>query len=574
MTTVALDAFPQYLTNGGLPLAGGKLYSYQAGTSTPLATYTDRSGSVANANPVVLDAAGRADVWLSVNVAYKLVLEDSAGNVLDSVDDYYAGADPAQLTAAGIVPSTGGTYTGLVSFTGGATFDGTTAQDLATLNSLGIQSVHNNNLFENSSFSAFPNGAGTYADGAVGFPKTSVLCDGGSVTLAQVAQPENGVPYAMRITQPDAGPKRIGFVQQVTAANTFVYRGQSLVLVPRLRCSAATTLRVALVAFTGTADTAPADVVNNWASTTYTAGNFFIANTTTIAVTATAVGAATFTDCLVSSASPGGVVGPNTMNNLYMVVWTDLAQAQNVTLDAANVRCGAGTEAPVWYPNDPSSIGRLLNIQTFTSSGTYTPTPGTTRIVVEGQGSAGAGGGSVATAAGQVSVGGGGGSGGRSKTLLTAGFYPTVTVTIGAGGAGASGANGGSGGNSTFGTFMTCNGGAGGGASGSAAVAGVAGGAGGSAVGGTIFNSTGAAGGAGLAAFAGAIAVSGAGGDSGFGSGAIPSGVAVNGGAAAANGVNSSSIGSGGSGGVGGAGGGATSGGAGSAGAFIVYEYA
>ncbi|HJR31047.1 MAG TPA: hypothetical protein VJ889_20225, partial [Pseudomonas sp.] len=480
----------------------------------------------------------------------------------------------AQLTAAGIVPATGGTFTGLVSFTGGATFDGTPTQDLATLNSLGIQGAHNNNLWENSSFAAFPAGAGTYADGALGFPRTSVLCDTGSVTLAQVQQPQDGVPYAMRITQPDAGAKRIGFVQQLTAANTYFYRGQQLVMVPKLRCSVATTLRVALVAFTGTADTAPADVVNNWASTTYTAGNFFIANTSTIAVTATAVSAATFTDCLASSTSAGGVVAPSTMNNLYMVVWTDTAQAQNVTLDAADVQVCAGTVKPLWYPNDPSIVGRLLNVQVFTASGTYTPTPGTTRIIVEGQGSGGAGGGSVATAAGQVSVGAGGGAGGRSKTLLTTGFYPTVTVTIGAGGAPAGGGAGGAGGNSTFGAFMTCNGGAGGGASGSAVVAGANGGAGGTVSGGTIFNIPGATGANGLAAFAGAIAVSGAGGDSAFGSGAPAVGVAVNGGAVATAGVNSNSTGSGGSGGVGGAGGGATSGGGGSAGAFIVYEYA
>lgn len=223
---------------------------------------------------------------------------------------------------------------------------------------------------------------------------------------------------------------------------------------------------------------------------------------------------------------------------------------------------------------DSSVIGRLLNVQSITATGTYTPTPGTTRIIVEGQGSGGAGGGSAATAAGTVAVGGGGGGGGRSKTLLTTGFYPTVAVTIGAGGVPAAGASGGAGGNCTFGAFMTCNGGAGGGASGSGAVSGVSGGAGGAASGGTIVNSTGSAGGSGLAAFASAIAVSGFGGDSSFGSGAIPSGVAVNGGAAAAAGTNSSAIGSGGSGGVSGAGGGATSGGGGSAGAFIVYEYA
>lgn len=352
MTTVALDAFPQYSTNGGLPLAGGKLYSYQAGTSTPLATYTDRSGSVANANPVVLDAAGRADIWLSVNVAYKLVLEDSAGNVLDSVDDYYAGADPAQLTAAGIVPATGGTYTGLVSFTGGATFDGTAAQDLATLDSLNIASVQNANLWINSDMSINQRAAGSTADAAYGFDRVVNLCDTGSTTLSLLSQPTDGIPYAMRITQPDVAAKRFGFCQIVEARNCYAYRGKNLVLALKVRCSASTTIRCALVAWTGAADSPTRDVVNTWSSTTYTAGNFFVASTSTIAVAAQAVTAATWTDMVVSSTSPGGVVAPSTMTNLYMVVWTDSTQAQNVTLDASLVRCGQGTVAPLWTPPD------------------------------------------------------------------------------------------------------------------------------------------------------------------------------------------------------------------------------
>jgi hypothetical protein len=363
MTTVALDAFPQYSTNGGLPLAGGKIYSYQAGTSTPLATYTDRSGSVSNANPVVLDAAGRADVWLSVNVAYKLVLEDSAGNVLDSIDDYYAGADPAQLTAAGIVPSTGGTYTGLVSFTGGATFDGTAAQDLATLDSLNIASVETANLWANSDMQIWQRATASVADGVYGFDRVVNLCDTGSTTLSQLSQPADGIPYAMRITQPDAAPKRFGFCQIVEAKNCIAYRGKNLAFALKVRCSASTTIRCALVAWTSTADSPTRDVVNNWASTTYTAGNFFVANTSTIAVAATSATAGTWTDLVVSSTSPGGVVVPSTMNNLYMVVWTDSTQAQNVTLDASVVRCGQGTVAPLWTP--PNAAVELFKCKRY-----------------------------------------------------------------------------------------------------------------------------------------------------------------------------------------------------------------
>lgn len=58
----------------GIPLAGGKLFTYAAGTTTKLATYTDSTGGTPNANPVVLNSNGEASVWLIQGDAYKLVL--------------------------------------------------------------------------------------------------------------------------------------------------------------------------------------------------------------------------------------------------------------------------------------------------------------------------------------------------------------------------------------------------------------------------------------------------------------------------------------------------------------------
>lgn len=359
--TVALAAFPAFYDNSGNPLAGGKIFTYAAGTLNPLATYTDRGGLTPNANPVILDSAGRCDIWLSTNVAYQLILQDSAGNVLDSVDNFYAGADPAQLSAAGIVPATGGTYTGLVSFTGGATFDGTAAQDLATLDSLNIAGVQSANLYGNPDCAINQRVATTAADGNAGFDRHIVLCETGSVTLSQLAQPVTGIPFAMRMTQPDAGPKRIGYTVIPEAKDVYGYRGQNMVFAAQVRCSAATTIRCALVAWTGTADAPTRDVVNNWASTNYTAGNFFIANTLTIAVAAQAVSAATWTELVVSSITAGGVIVPATANNLYLVVWSDAALAQNATLDVSLGRAGRGTVAPLWTP--PIAALEMLRCQ-------------------------------------------------------------------------------------------------------------------------------------------------------------------------------------------------------------------
>lgn len=87
----------QFLSAAGVPLVGGKLYSYAAGTSTPLATYTDNTGNVANANPVILDSRGEASVWLAAS-QYKLVLTDANDVQVWSVDGLNA-PDTATLAA-------------------------------------------------------------------------------------------------------------------------------------------------------------------------------------------------------------------------------------------------------------------------------------------------------------------------------------------------------------------------------------------------------------------------------------------------------------------------------------------
>jgi hypothetical protein len=75
----------------GLPLSGGRLYSYQAGSSTPLATYTTVSGLIANANPIILGTDGRApnEIWLTYGYNYKFILQDSVGATIATYDDIY-----------------------------------------------------------------------------------------------------------------------------------------------------------------------------------------------------------------------------------------------------------------------------------------------------------------------------------------------------------------------------------------------------------------------------------------------------------------------------------------------------
>lgn len=63
--------------SNGAPLAGGKVYTYEAGTSTPKVSYTDSTMTVQNTNPVILDAEGSAPIWVSGS--YKINLTDANG---------------------------------------------------------------------------------------------------------------------------------------------------------------------------------------------------------------------------------------------------------------------------------------------------------------------------------------------------------------------------------------------------------------------------------------------------------------------------------------------------------------
>jgi hypothetical protein len=76
MTTEVLAPTPVFraFDNNNNPLVAGKLFTYQAGTTTKLASYSDSTGLSANTNPVILNARGEANVWIPSNVAYKFVL--------------------------------------------------------------------------------------------------------------------------------------------------------------------------------------------------------------------------------------------------------------------------------------------------------------------------------------------------------------------------------------------------------------------------------------------------------------------------------------------------------------------
>lgn len=93
----------QFFDNNGRPLSGGKLYTYQAGTTTPATTYTSSTGGTPNTNPIILDPAGRIpeEVWLTSAANYKFVLKNVFGVEIWTKDNLPGIINASQLDVFG-----------------------------------------------------------------------------------------------------------------------------------------------------------------------------------------------------------------------------------------------------------------------------------------------------------------------------------------------------------------------------------------------------------------------------------------------------------------------------------------
>lgn len=103
-------AIQQFFDANGDPLAGGSLGLYLAGTNTPSPAYADQALSTPLANPVVLDAAGRAPELFLDALSYKQVLKNALGTTIWTADNIRSAALLAQTSfqpAVTTITSTG-----------------------------------------------------------------------------------------------------------------------------------------------------------------------------------------------------------------------------------------------------------------------------------------------------------------------------------------------------------------------------------------------------------------------------------------------------------------------------------
>jgi hypothetical protein len=285
----------------------------------------------------------------------------------------------------------------------------------------------------------------------------------------------------------------------------------------------------------------------------------------------TVTGLATANSAVLVTSSTGVPAWSGTMTNGQLIIGSTGATPTAATLTAGtgiSITNAAGS-ITIAATGIPASAITQVIVQTFTSSGTYSPTSGMKYCTIECLGSGAGGGGTAGSTSTNSAQAGGGGAGSYArKTVAAATIGGSQTVTVGAAGTGGSaGNNAGNNGNDvSVGTICIGKGGTGG--SGCDGTNPGAGGAGGIAGTGD-FTPTGENGRMGQNSGASNVAgiYLGWGGNTMWGSGGSPTT------AASAAGGNATGFGAGGGGATGLSGGGTKAGGNGSKGIVVITEY-
>lgn len=109
--TLFQTPYDTILDTNGDPVSGGKINFYEAGTSTPLDTYSDEDLTTANANPVVADSSGRIGPIYLKPQPYKVVVTDASDVTIKTVDNYRPVATDEEIRYAATVGGTGNAIT-------------------------------------------------------------------------------------------------------------------------------------------------------------------------------------------------------------------------------------------------------------------------------------------------------------------------------------------------------------------------------------------------------------------------------------------------------------------------------
>jgi len=118
-TVLATIAKQRFFDAVGVPLAGGKLFTYAAGTVNKQNSYTDSTGNTPNANPIILDSQGYCNLWFDTTLLYKLTLApatdtDPPSNPIWTVDNLNAPNSSVYATLITLLTSVGSALIGFI----------------------------------------------------------------------------------------------------------------------------------------------------------------------------------------------------------------------------------------------------------------------------------------------------------------------------------------------------------------------------------------------------------------------------------------------------------------------------
>lgn len=442
---------PFFTDTNGEPLAGGKIFTYEAGSNSVLKeTYTTQAGTASNPNPIVLDAAGRlpggTNIWLQNNELYNLVLTAPDGTtVLKAFDN-----------VSGVIVATGGG--------GGATVSVWVAPvpEATYLSGTSFLVVGNytaefapGNRVRFTLSTGYTYGLVTASSFASGNTTVTIINDGVALNPSlSVAE------YSILIASPgetvDAGGVSYFDSQPYTTANTVGWQfKQTATLLFTTNAKVASLPRVWLTSGS------PAYILTTTpAITDYTLDATFVVKfvqaNASVAATLNIDGVGAKPLKQYSPTGNGTFTEPNITAGMLSAVAYDAASDSFIVLDPAPAAAAA---AP------PKGM------QVFTSNGTFTCPAGITTVKVTcvGGGGGGGGGTEVTNEGGTTYyAGGNGGAAATAVKYVTVTPGSTYTVAIGLAGAGGttgpfSPTSGGAGGQSSFGiSLVTAAGGAGG----------------------------------------------------------------------------------------------------------------
>lgn len=402
----------QFFDDDGLPLSGGKIFQYVAGSfSSQYTSYTTSSGDVANANPIVLDSSGRyteGQIWLEFAVGYQLVLTKPDGTtVLQAEDDITGVVIPSSNNANDIdvwvLADSAPTYVSSTSFI----LVGNAVQEFAVGNRVRSTLSDGTQLTSTVTAVVFsdPNTQVTIQNDSTAIDPSLTTVEWSSLTAVHNTIDAGGVHYTTGLTY--AVPNTVGNALRVDET--------------AIALGAATTAAMALVNTTASTDGITYTITPNPANASYTTSEwwpvlFNIVGGVSPTLNVNGLGAV----ALVQYDYTGAKVTPTITAGMQTDVMYD--GTNMVIIDP--------------LPQPPQSTAQPHGNSVFSSNGTFVVPDGVTAVKVTCVGAGGGGGlGTFSGGESTFSVNGGtGGSGGIA--IGTGAVTPgaSITIVVGAGG--------------------------------------------------------------------------------------------------------------------------------------------